>query len=249
MGEPAVELQRSPDDWLLQRLSSSRTDLPYCEIQILACEFEVQSVYVHRRFLMLEESLGWHRALLAQSGEPCELVHPTQAVFLDIETTGLTDTPLFLIGLMECSAEEFIFRQYFARNYTEEPWIIAAASDRLRGARVLVTFNGTWFDIPYIRRRAVANGVYFLEPKIHLDLLLEARRRYGGELPNCKLQTLEQMICGRFREDDISSSEVPDAYLEFMETGNLCRIVQVVKHNLYDLLAMADLASRMLGRE
>jgi uncharacterized protein YprB with RNaseH-like and TPR domain len=178
-----------------------------------------------------------------------ESMEPVGSVFLDIETTGLADTPLFLIGLMECNRDGFHFRQYFARHCCEESGVIIAASQRLEQASILFTFNGASFDIPHIRRRAAVSQVEFSEPRVHIDLLLEARLRYARDLPNCRLQTLEQMICGRFREDDLPSAQIPGAYYEFLETGNPSHIVRILRHNLYDLLTMADLANRMWGRE
>ncbi|MDH7601827.1 MAG: ribonuclease H-like domain-containing protein [Armatimonadota bacterium] len=234
---------------LLQRLTAEHSALPCCEIEIPACELEAQSGCLHRRFLSTVGSEGWQRAVSTLDRQSAEVVDPNRVVFLDIETTGLADTPLFLIGLMESTHTGFVFRQYFARHYGEEPHVIAAASRRLRDIRVLLTFNGRSFDVPYIRRRAAAAGVDFQEPEAHVDLLVEARCRYRGEVPNCRLQTLEQAICGRLREDDIPSYEIPSAYFEYVETGNTDRIVQVIKHNLYDLLTMADLVCRMWGRE
>jgi uncharacterized protein YprB with RNaseH-like and TPR domain len=84
-------------------------------------------------------------------------------------------------------------------------------------------------------------------PKSHLDLLHEARRHYGRETPNHKLQTLEQIVCGRTREDDIPGAMIPAAYHEFVRTGNARTIGLILRHNLRDLLTMADLMHRMWG--
>ena len=158
-------------------------------------------------------------------------------------------TPIFLVGTMECSGDGFVFRQYFARDYSEEISILAAASERMKKAGVLVTFNGKSFDEPYLRSRAVATGVKMRSPRTHIDLLHEARRKYKPDLPNCRLQTLEQMVCGRCREEDIPSSEIPSAYHDFVRTGNANKIKLILQHNLYDLLTMADLMARMWGRD
>ena len=176
-----------------------------------------------------------------------ERLAPKEMMFMDIETTGLSSTPVFLIGTMECDEEGFLFRQYFARDYSEETSILSAFGQRLADARMLVTFNGKSFDMPYLENRAVACAVKLPRPKHHLDLLHEARRYYGRSTPNHKLQTLEQIVCGRCREDDIPGAQIPAAYHEFVRTNDARKIGLILQHNLYDLLTMADLMARMWG--
>ena len=63
-------------------------------------------------------------------------------------------------------------------------------------------------------------------------------------MPNCKLQTLEGYICNRHRLGDIPGSEIPDAYHEYVRTNNAWQMVDVLKHNLLDLVTLADLMNR-----
>jgi uncharacterized protein YprB with RNaseH-like and TPR domain len=177
-----------------------------------------------------------------------ERIAPEEIVFLDLETTGLSMTPVFLIGTMECCADGFAFHQYFARDYSEEASILSAFSERLKTAKMVVTFNGKSFDVPFLHNRAIATGVTLPHPKTHLDLLHEARRHFGRTTPNHKLQTLEKCICGKCREDDIPGAEIPAAYHEFVRTGNARKISQILTHNLHDLLTMADLMHHMWRR-
>jgi uncharacterized protein YprB with RNaseH-like and TPR domain len=221
----------------------------YYLIELPAHTLEADSADVHRRFVSLTGHPDGRavKRLAAVCG--AERIAPDDLLFLDIETTGLGGTPLFLIGTMECFAQEFRFRQYLARDYSEEMSVIAAVSERLAETALLVTFNGKSFDLPYIENRATATGVRLHYPESHLDILPEARRVYRRDLPNCRLQTLEQMICGKHREDDIPSAEIPAAYHEFVRTGNANKIRLILQHNLRDLLTMADLMHRMWGRE
>lgn len=184
--------------------------------------------------------------LAAVCGEP--RIDPHDIVFLDLETTGLSITPVFLIGTMEFVNGRFVFKQYLARDYSEEISILSAFSERLKQAKMIVTFNGKSFDMPFLANRAVANGVRLAQCRSHLDLLHEARRAYARQLPNCKLQTLERMVCGRTRDDDIPGSEIPQAYHDFVRTGNARKIGLILLHNLYDLLTMADLMHCMWRR-
>ncbi len=221
----------------------------YFRIELAANEVEAESVYLHRRFVSLTGHPDGQAVERLAAVRGVERVAPDEVVFLDIETTGLGMTPLFLVGTMECAEDGFRFRQYFARDYSEEGSVIAALSERLAQTGLLITFNGKSFDLPFIENRAIATGVRLGCPESHLDILHEARRCYRRDLPNCRLQTLEQMVCGRCREEDIPSAEIPEAYHEFVRTGNANRIRLILQHNLYDLLTMADLMHRMWGKD
>ena len=105
---------------------------------------------------------------------------------------------------------QLVFEQYLARDYSEEPAILHAFAGSYEQSGVLVTFNGKSFDMTH-DPRAVGlprRGAPWAEPP-HLDLLHEARRRWKGQLPNCKLQTLEQHLCGRQRVGDIPGARHP----------------------------------------
>lgn len=218
-------------------------------IQRPAASLEPGAAVLYRRFLSLT---GYpDGACVSRLAKVCgsERIDPNSVLFLDLETTGLGMTPVFLVGTMECAGNGFVFRQYFARDYSEEASIVSAISKRLSETDLLVTFNGKSFDLPFLHNRAVANGFRMCEARAHLDLLYEARRIYRGDVPNCKLQTLEYTICGRRRDDDIPGSEIPAAYHEFVRTGDARKIGVILMHNLYDLLTMADLMHRMWRTE
>ena len=165
-------------------------------------------------------------------------------LFLDLETTGLTNSPLFLIGIMVWSGQGLEVRQYLARDYAEEAPAVALFAEACAGKRLLVTFNGKSFDLPYVRARALVSGVPFEASPVHFDLLHECRRIWKRALPDCRLQTLEQHVCGRARPADIPGHAIPDAYHDFVRTGNARQLVTILRHNLLDLVTRAELMTR-----
>jgi len=186
-------------------------------------------------------------ALRRRLEQTCGLAspRPEDAFFLDLETLGLAGAPLFLAGVLTWEEGEFVARQYLARDYSEERAVVSLALTAAASRRFLVTFNGKSFDAPQLNLRAAASGVPGRLAHPHLDLLHESRRVWKNVLPDCRLQTLEARVCGRERWDDIPSHEIPEACHAFYRTGNAAEIVTIMKHNLLDLLTMADLALRL----
>ncbi len=199
-----------------------------------------------RRFgeLFTEGRSPLARRLREICGEP--LASPSQLLFMDIETTGLSNVPLFLIGVMAWEDDSFHVHQYLARSYAEEAAVVALFVERASRSRAIVTFNGKSFDIPFIRTRAAATGVRFAAPPYHVDLLHEARRVWRSTLPNCKLQTLESIVCGHGpRYGDIPGAEIGDAYHAFVRSGNAWQIVEILKHNMLDLVTLAEILTHL----
>jgi uncharacterized protein YprB with RNaseH-like and TPR domain len=201
-------------------------------------------------------SEGFRRGLCRSDSDARRRVHvacgmgevaPEDVVFLDLETTGLAGTPLFLIGTMVWQDGGLVVRQCFARNYAEERAVISLFLRDAARRRLLISFNGKSFDVPYVRVRAVTNGLPFSLGLAHLDLLHECRRAWRRRLPDCRLQTLEHHICGRLRSADIPGSEIPDAYHAFVRTGNAVQMADVLEHNRLDLATLADLLLRLPG--
>ena len=171
---------------------------------------------------------------------------PEGLVFVDIEATGFTPgTPLFLVGLIMIEDGDLRVRQLLARDYTEEGALLFYLWKLLADVRTIVSFNGKSYDLPYIRDRMVYYG-YRMSDLDHIDLLHEGRRRYKDRLVNCKLQTLERAICGRGRVEDISGREIPDAYHDYVRTGNAVDMRDILHHNALDLVTMVEVVLFML---
>lgn len=168
-------------------------------------------------------------------------------LFMDTETCGLAGAMVFLVGMMRYVDGQLVFEQCFARDYSQESAVLEAFMARYDSAGLLVTFNGKSFDMSLIRERSAFHGVELppREPP-HLDLLHESRRRWKSDVPNCKLQTLERLLCGRCRVGDIPGADIPDAYHRFVATGDARQVADIIHHNLLDLLTMAQLVVAVL---
>ena len=185
-----------------------------------------------------------HRSLAGRedvSGEAPAEAARSRLAFLDLETTGLSATPLFLAGLLVERGGTLEAVQLLARDYSEERCLIGELDRLLGGSEVCVTFNGKSFDLPYLRERAKYHRLPLEARPEQLDLLHHARRRWKASLPDCRLLTLEWYILGRRRMGDVGGWEVPCIYHEFVHTKDATRLRDVLRHNLLDVLAMAEL--------
>jgi uncharacterized protein YprB with RNaseH-like and TPR domain len=175
---------------------------------------------------------------------------PQQCIFIDLETCGLSGSALFLVGVLRPIEGALAVELLFARNYAEENAVLASLWKRIDEQSVIVTFNGKSFDWPMVvdrsRRHLMFRGQRLPKPK-HLDMLHPARRRWKKDLPDCKLQTLEQRICGRSRVGDIPSSQIPAAYREYIRTGFEREMDSILLHNATDLVTLLDVALRLAG--
>lgn len=174
--------------------------------------------------------------------------NPESIVFLDIETMGLFNAPLFLIGLLYFNGKSFVIDQLFARDYSEEANLLHYFSQFIPRFSVLVTFNGKSFDVPFIIDRMTYHGKVLQAKQIHIDILHHSRRRWRGRVTNCKLQTLESEIFGRRRVADIPSALVPEVYRDFVRTGNTQLLVDVFHHNALDLITLLELTMVLLSQ-
>ncbi|MGH9404815.1 MAG: ribonuclease H-like domain-containing protein [Terriglobia bacterium] len=177
------------------------------------------------------------------------LPEPERLVFLDTETTGLaggTGTCAFLIGIGVIEGPQFVVRQYFLRDYTEETAVLTALAERLHAGAGLVTFNGKTFDVPLLETRYTLSRLRSpFRRMIHLDLLHPARRLWKLRLESCRLTNLESHVLGLEREGDVPGSEIPAIYFDYLRTGDARGLQPVFFHNALDIITLAALTVEM----
>jgi uncharacterized protein YprB with RNaseH-like and TPR domain len=185
-------------------------------------------------------------------------IDPSQWLFLDTETTGLsggTGTYPFLVGIAWWDAGGLQVEQLFMRDLDEEHSILLELSERMTERPVLVTFNGKSFDWPLLETRyRMTRTISSTAPAVHLDLLHPARRIWRLRLGSVRLKELERHVLGDdgralewTRDDDIDSSLIPQMYFDYLRGGPVESIAGVIRHNQMDLRGLAALAGKILS--
>src|SRR5262245_6307746 len=147
--------------------------------------------------------------------------HRDRIVFLDTETTGVqggTGICPFLVGIGCFEGEDFHVAQYFIRDFDEEPSMLLALAKRLRDFELVVTYNGTAFDIPLMETRfALARLDSPFESMSHFDLLFTTRKLWRNEHGSCQLVTLEREMLSFLQGSDIPGAMIPRAYFDYLQ--------------------------------
>jgi uncharacterized protein YprB with RNaseH-like and TPR domain len=204
------------------------------------------------------------RALGALAKLPAAGLDPQRpAVLLDLETTGLLGQAGALVCVVgaawHVAADRVRVEQWSLHRASAEAAMLAdldAALGQQVGPRsAFVTFNGSSFDLPLLRRRMVRYGLYApTEDPLrapHVDLLPAARRLWRDRGPDCRLGTLELRHLRLEREGDVSGAAVVELLWRWLEAPDAAAaddLAKVQRHNRIDVLSLAALAQTMHER-
>jgi uncharacterized protein len=173
--------------------------------------------------------------------------HPKRWAFLDTETTGLAGgagTYAFLVGVGSIDEDGFRVRQFFMRDFGDEPSLLAALTEHLARFDVLITYNGKAYDQPLLETRyRMARARPPFARMAHLDLLHGARRLWKLRLESCRLVDLENQILGLEREGDLPGEMIPYYYFQYLRTRQAFQLVPIFHHNVMDIVSLACLTA------
>lgn len=100
---------------------------------------------------------------------------PEDVLFFDIETTGLSarSAGLYLIGVLTYTDKNWTLLQYFCEDVADEPAVLQAFFELLRTKKILISYNGDGFDIPFLRHMVEQYGLR--APRPHHSTALHDR--------------------------------------------------------------------------
>ncbi len=183
-------------------------------------------------------------------------------LFLDIETLGLYDNAIIIVGVGYFIDKKYEIHLLFARGLEEE----IAICEHLKNIilpkfKCFITYNGKHFDIPFIANRLL----YFFDknPMIsegetpyeisntkyhHIDLYQICRRRFRGLFERYTLTNIEEQLLNMRRENELPSTMVPTCYKKYQKNPNryVGLIKECIEHNYYDIYSMPLILHKLL---
>jgi len=185
-----------------------------------------------------------------------------ELLFLDIETLGIYDSPIIIVGLGFYRKNSFEIHQYFAQELEDE----IAICEHLRNEilpcfKTFITYNGKSFDIPYMANRFL----YFFDenPMIsendipyensntryhHVDLYWNCRRQFKNKFHSYTLTSMERKLLDWKRGNDLPSNLVGLCYKKYKKDPEqyVGLIKEIIDHNYYDLYSMPLILEKIL---
>ena len=185
-----------------------------------------------------------------------------ELLFIDIETLGLYDSPIIMVGLGYFKNNNFEIHILFARDLEEEIAMCEhLKTEILPNYRCFITYNGKSFDIPYIANRFM----YFFDknPMIseeeepyerfnskfhHIDLYHNCRRKYKGSFENYTLTDMENKLLNMKRENELPSGLVGLCYKKYLEAPlrYMGLVKEIIEHNYWDVYSMPLILQKLL---
>lgn len=171
------------------------------------------------------------------------IADPSDIMFFDIETTGLSSwkSGLYLIGLLTYD-DGWKLIQYFCEDVSDETVVLESFFTLLSSKKVLISFNGDGFDIPFLAHMVEQYGLPYSFDKIEsYDILKKIRPlKKILDLPNLKLKTCEKFL-GIYREDRFSGGDLINVYFQWQEDRSQDKLDCLLLHNFEDIENMPNI--------
>lgn len=164
-----------------------------------------------------------------------EILIDTDAVILDIETTGLSRKKdlIITIGLLYVEDGAIVMEQYFAESLMDEVNLIEKFLEKIKSFDTVLTYNGDSFDIPFIREKINFYGLEDFDVN-QIDLY-KTVRKYKDILG---LQKINQKEVEKYlhidRRENLKGSDVALLYKNFLLKGVSSE--EIILHNKWDLI-------------
>lgn len=175
---------------------------------------------------------------------------PKDTLYFDIETTGFSAnvTALYLIGCIYNEDGIWKMIQWFAEDKNSEKEALITFSNFVQNKKYLICYNGTTFDLPYLRKKYEKHSLEFNTGKVEvIDFykVFSSFKKFLG-LKGLKQKDIESYL-DIAREDKFSGGELIEWYAKFLklrfsdspEKEEIYRTL--ILHNSDDLIGMAKL--------
>ena len=161
---------------------------------------------------------------------------PCAEAYLDIETTGLAPSgcEITVIGIHLCNGDDAEFVQFVGRDITSDSILEA-----LSGVDVIYTYNGSRFDLPFIRS---ALGINLAELFTHHDLMYDCWRNnlFGG------LKAVERQLGINRELKGMDGYEAVRLWWRYVDSFDLDALNRLLEYNREDVVNLKTLKDILL---
>lgn len=169
---------------------------------------------------------------------------PPGAVFLDIETTGLSAerSHLYLFGCLWQEDGSWRFKQWLLESPFEERRALSEISDHIGRFSLLIHFNGDRFDLPYLdihAREREIDPPFLNLPSLDLYKQLRGCKNLFS-MPGARQKDFENFL-GCRRQDRYDGGQLISIYHEYCKSGDAKLLELLLLHNREDVLGMSAL--------
>ncbi|MFX1239309.1 MAG: ribonuclease H-like domain-containing protein [Promethearchaeota archaeon] len=210
---------------------------------------------------------GKNHARLIQNRYVCDLdvafcFDVEDLLFIDIETLGIFDCPMIIVGIGFFKNSHYEIQLFFARTLEEEISICEhLRKSILKNCKCFVSYNGKSFDIPFIANRFL----YFFDenPMIsekdlpykesntlfhHIDLFHNCRRKYKNEFNSFSLANMEEKLLNFYRTNELPSNLVGACYRKYIENPEryIGLVKECIEHNYFDVYTLPLILEKLL---
>ncbi len=167
-----------------------------------------------------------------------EYYPPEDVVIFDIETTGFSaeHTMLYMIGCCHYTAGKWWITQWFNNDGTSEQEVLLCFLDFIRNYKLLLSYNGDGFDLPYLSKKITAYELESPFDRLESVDLYRLIRPLKKHLP---LEDLKQKNLERFldlnRLDKYSGGDLIKVYKKYTERADAKDRQLLIQHNYEDL--------------
>lgn len=173
-------------------------------------------------------------------------------LFFDIETTGFMarNTTLYLIGVLWYENGQIKIRQWFNDDGQSEADLLSAFHTFCKNFSMLVHFNGSGFDLPYLKQKAkLLHTTFTADSGMHQFDIFKEIRSYKKifNLDNMKQVSIEHYL-NINRDDTYTGKELINIYQRYVARPDNNKEHALLCHNHDDLLGMPQI-SRILNNK
>ena len=156
--------------------------------------------------------------------------------YLDIETTGLSpsDCMVTVVGIYICNGDNTRVIQLVGKDITADSLL-----GSLDGVSIIYTYNGSRFDLPFIRDCLGTNLAQIFP---HHDLMYDCWQNnlYGG------LKSVERQLGIERRLTDMNGYEAVRLWWKYVDSFDLDALNKLLEYNKEDVLNLKALRVKLL---